>query len=364
MKIAICSDYYYPKLGGISSHIDDLARSLENRGHEVTIFTKKAKTVEVTPKFKVIRLDTRFGTSKTLDLPDMAALKRAISKEKPDIIHSHHAFSPMALLSLVAGKKLGIKTVLTTHSIQALYDSEYLWKPSSYTFLSPYRKYISNADSLIAVSYAAAEFIKHFSNKKVTIIPNGIRMEQFMPGKKTYDKKSILFVGRLVYRKGAQLLVKSMKQVVRQNANARLTIVGSGYLAPPLRFMINSYSMKDNITIKENLDNSLVIKEYQKANVFAMPSLYGESFGIVLLEAMASKTPIVATNQGGIKEIITHKKTGLLVKQDRVRDLSRNILTLLDQPPLSKKLSQNAFKEVKKYDWNNVVRKIEDVYEH
>lgn len=361
MKIAICSDYFYPKVGGITTHIENLAKNLEKRGHEATIITKNARYDDSVHGLNVRRINSLFYTSKTLDIPTTDELEKILKEINPDVIHAHHAFSPVSLLSLSLGKKLGIKTVLTNHSIQFLYDSDYIWKPSSYA-LFPYRQYIDNADKIIGVSRAATSFISHFTNKEVKIVPNGINVSEFAPEIKEFDGKSILFVGRFVYRKGLHLLLETMREVVKENKEAKLTIAGTGYLGHILKLFVKTLNLQKNVSIKENPEKSKLIELYQKSNVFLMPSIFGESFGIVLLEAMASKTPVVATNQGGIKEVIKHRQTGLLVKKDKIKELTENVTILLNDKELSKKLSSNAYREVKRYDWSKVVKEIEDVY--
>lgn len=111
------------------------------------------------------------------------------------------------------------------------------------------------------------------------------------------------------------------------------------------------------------MSKSELISLYRKASVFVLPSIFGESFGIVLLEATASRTLIVAMAQGGVRETIRHTETGLLVKRNRIKELARDILILLEDKELSERISLNAFREVEKYDWNIIVEKIEKVYE-
>lgn len=362
MKIAICSDYFYPKIGGITTHIEDLAKNLEKRGHSVIIITKKAKFDDRSHGLNVIRINSFFRTSNTIDIPQLTELKNAIKKVKPDIIHTHHAFSPISLFSLAIGKKLKIKRILTNHSIQFLYDFDYLWKPSSY-LLFPYKQYINDANKIIAVSSAAATFISHFTNKEIEVIPNGIDVKSFAPKTKKFSGKNILFVGRFSYRKGLHLLLESMGFIIKENKEIKLTIVGKGYMKSILKLLIRTLNLQKNVVIKENLNKEELISLYKKSDVFVMPSIFGESFGIVLLEAMASKTPIVATKQGGIKEIIVHNRTGLLIERNRPKKFAESIMNLLNNKKLSKKLSSNAYNEVKKYDWNNIIKKIENIYE-
>ncbi|MEM0054092.1 MAG: glycosyltransferase family 4 protein [Nitrososphaeria archaeon] len=362
MRIVLCSDYFYPKIGGITTHIEYLARSLEKRGHDVIILTRKAKFDDGELGLNVIRIDSLFKSSKTIDMPNTLEMEKVIKTIKPDIIHAHHAFSPISLFSILIGKKFGIKTILTNHSIQFFYDFDIFWKPSS-ILLFPIRQLISNADHIIAVSQAAAKFINSFTSKNIVVIPNGINVNEFAPAKKEFDGKSILFVGRFVYRKGLHKLLNIMEHVVQDNKEAHLTIAGSGYLNPFLKTMIKALNLDKNVTIKERPSKSEIIKLYQKSNVFVMPSIYGESFGIVLLEAMASKTPVVATEQGGIIEIIDNGETGLIVKKNEIKKMYEKIIMLLKDKSYCEKISERAFQKVKNYDWKIIAEKIEKVYE-
>jgi len=302
-----------------------------------------------------------FKTSRVLDIPQTSELEKKIKEFKPDVIHGHHAFSPISLLSISIGKKLGIKTVLTNHSIQFLYDFDYMWKPSSY-ILFPYREYIDDADKIIAVSRAAAKFISHFTSKKIEIIGNGISVDEFSPKVKTFDGKSVLFVGRFTYRKGVHVLLEAFQKVKREVEDAHLTLVGSGYFSSIADLLVRALSLSKNVSIIGEVKKEKLVEIYQSSHVFVLPSLYGESFGIVLLEAMASKTPVIASDDGGIKELIKNGKTGFIVKKGDAEELSEKIVELLLDRNLSKKISTAAFEEVKKYDWKNIVKKIEAVY--
>lgn len=363
MKIALCSDYFYPKIGGITVHIESLAKALRARGHEVFIVTKMANFDDEIHGLRVIRVKSLFRSSQTLDIPYTDDLLNVFRVEKPDVIHAHHAFSPISLFSLAIGKKLKIKTVLTNHSIQFLYDVAYLWKPFSY-MLFPLKQYINYADRIIAVSKAAAIFISHFTNKYVEVIPNGVNVCEFAPETKFFDGRSILFVGRLVYRKGIHRLLSVMRNVVDEISDAKLTIIGSGYLSSTIKLAIKTMGLQENVIVKGKVGKIELIEEYRRANVFILPSVFGESFGIVLLEAMASKTPIVAVAQGGVKEVIRDGETGLLVEEmDKVKGLTERVLRLLRDRMLCENIALNAFREVQKYDWNVLVKDIERVYE-
>ena len=358
MKVALCSDFFYPKIGGISAHMEQLAIALQKRGHEVIVVTKKDDYKDNFP-FKVIRINTVLKSSLAIDIPKVDELKKVIKKEKPDVIHAHHAFSPLSLLSIKIGKDFGIKTVLTNHSIQPLYYFDYVWKPSSYV-LFPFKFYLPYADKIIAVSKAAKEFISKFVNKEVEVIPNGIFVEEFRVRKKDYSKKEVLFTGRLVFRKGILNLMKAFKIVKNEEKNVKLKIVGDGYLLPIIKILRMFFD--GHVKVLGKVNREKLIAEYKNSSVFVLPSIFGESFGIVLLEAMASKNAIVASYHGGIKEIIEHKKTGLLFNRWKTKKLAENIIYLLQNEKECKRLAENAFREVKKYDWKRIVKKIEEVY--
>lgn len=362
MRIILSSDYFYPKIGGITTHIEYLAKSLEQKGHEVIILTKKSSFNDASHRLNVVRVNSLFNYSGVLDLPNTDEIDRIIEQVKPDILHAHHAFSPLSLFSLSIAKKRGVATVLTNHSIQFMYNFDLLWRPSSY-ILFPIRQMINNADRIIAVSQAAKEFIRYFTDKDVLTIPNGVSVREFAPEEKEFDGRSILFVGRLVYRKGVHLLLEVMLHVIAEIPDARLTIAGTGYLATFVRYLIKDLGLQRNVTIILKPSRLKLIELYRKANVFVLPSIYGESFGIVALEAMASKTPVVAANQGGISEIVKHRETGFLVEKGNVKLMADYIIQVLEDKSYARAVSEKAFKNVWNYDWSVITPRIEKVYE-
>lgn len=365
MKIALVSDFFHPTLGGIATHMEDLANELIKRGHDVYVIAKKGYHNDSRFKFNVIRVDTILKTYGPLDVPKIKELKKVIEKIDPDVVHSHHMFSPLSLLSLKLGYENGSKTVVTNHSIQVFYDIDYFWRPTSYILL-PHKYYLNYADEIIAVSDAAKDFVKKFIERDdIHVIPNGIFVDDFKPKKKVFNGKDVLFVGRLVHRKGVQTALKAIKYVRKEIKDIRLTIIGKGYMEHYVHLMKNILNIKRNVVLKTDVDSKKKLaKYYRNSNVFIAPSLYGESFGIVILEAMASMTPPIASYQGGIKEIIDHGKTGFMFSRRNAKKLAEYIETLLTDKKLWSKMSKNAYRESKKYDWKKVVKQIEKVYKN
>ena len=368
MKIALCSDWY-PRIGGVTSHMVCLAKELQKLGHEVTIITKNSyggATYEIPLNVKEVNVS--FLPDNVLIPPNLMKLRRILKEEKFDVVHGHHAFVPTSLLSISLAKRLNVPTVLTNHTISFGYSS-CVWTPISYSFLFPYRRYMSKADKIIAVSNAAADFIKRFvDERKVLVVPNPVDDTFFRDGfcKKTLNEKedpTILYVGRLSHRKGLHVLMLAMKHVVEKVPDARLLIVGKGYTGRFVELLARALGLEKNVKLLDLTYPQQLLWLYKMSDVFVLPSIYGESFGIVLLEAMASGVPVVATDVGGVSEVITDNHTGLLVKRGNSKELANAILKVLNSPNLSQKLVRKARKEVMRYRSHIIAKKIESIYE-
>jgi glycosyltransferase involved in cell wall biosynthesis len=160
LKIALCTDWFFPRIGGVSSHVAGLALELEKRGHEVAIITKQTNNINGSKCFQSAKsvqltyVKPLAHISMILVPPNLNEIREVLRKGGFDIVHAHHAFTPTSLLSIAAAKKLGIPAILTNHTIFLISDAGYLWVPTSY-ILFPFRRYVSKADRVIAVSKTA-----------------------------------------------------------------------------------------------------------------------------------------------------------------------------------------------------------------
>ncbi|MCS7119888.1 MAG: glycosyltransferase family 4 protein [Nitrososphaerota archaeon] len=292
-----------------------------------------------------------------------------LKKERVGIVHAHHAFTPTSLISLNIAERLGTPSVLTNHTIFIASDEKYLWIPTSY-LLYPYRKYINKADVITAVSRAAANFIEHFTQEKeILVIPNGVDADRFVcpgslddPQRKTLK---ILYVGRLVYRKGVHILIRAMPEIIKEFPDCSLIIAGKGPMEDFLKMLVKSLDLKDNVKLIGPVPDEKLPALYSQCSIFALPSLYCESFGITLLEAMAAGKPVIASNVGGIPEVITDGLNGLLFRRGDIKDLAEKIIHLLSDRKLAEFLGLRAKYTVRKrYDWDVVAEEVERVYEN
>lgn len=378
MRIALVSDWYYPKVGGVASHMHHLAIHLKKRGHEVSIVTNDLGTgKEEELKELGIGLIKIPGTiSPILGINLTYSLKsnRELGEflRDFDVVHSHHAFTPLALKAVKAGRNLGKATLLTTHSISFSHESS-LWKALGLTF-PLFSHYLSFPHRIIAVSNAAKAFIEHFTDVSVDIIPNGVDDELFRPLSESekdkvkeglgLDGRVVLYVSRMSPRKGPHVLLNAFQRVVKEMDDITLLMIGSGEMLPFLKAQAKFLGIAERVRFMGYAPNELLPKLYAIADVFALPSTTSEAFGIVVLEAMASGVPVVATTVGGIPEVVQKSGSGLLVPPGDEVALGRAIMKILADEDFARKLGEAGRRAVEReYAWRVVAGKIEEAYE-
>jgi len=205
------------------------------------------------------------------------------------------------------------------------------------------------------------------------MVPNGVDVEPYgkvenedlssfrskfaMP-----DEKIVLFVGRLVYEKGVHVLVNAIPKVL-EKVNAKFVVVGNGYMKEQLSNIINYMGLAQKVIFTGFVDDETLRKLQKCADVSVVPSLF-EPFGIVALEAMAAKSPVVVSDTGGLSEIVEHDVTGVKVFPDNPESLAWGITRVLTDEDHAKWLRENAYKRVReKYNWNLIAQQTKDVYE-
>jgi len=360
LKIAIISDAYYPHYSGVTEYAHGLATYLKKFGHSVDIITGSyGECDRIYPAIrigKVISLPA-LGSFATLPIGfDVPQKMRTILKSKRyDVIHLNGPFFPN--LSFFAMKYANCPVVATFHTA-----SEYNPILLAYLYRLIFGEYYKNLSLKIAVSNHALETYKPFIPGEYTIIPNGVDSERFTP----YGEKiewmqkipTILFVGRLDKRKGLHRLLNTLPLVVKKK-KVLLVVVGKGPLYKDYLNMVKKLHLEQFVKFVGRVSEKDLPKYYRSARVYTSPALGNESFGIVLLEAMASGTPVVASNIKGYNEVIEHEKTGLLVDtSDKIR-YSEALVRLLEDDELRKKLIDNALEAInQKYSWACVTKAI------
>ncbi len=373
MKVAMIAESFDAQAGGVAVHVRQLTEFLVRLGVDVEIITSSWKNGEMDAGVPVHVIKGMKDPFFRVNVSPWASkeMKEILEAGDFDIVHAHHAFSRTPLSALNVAKNLGIKAVLTTHTVSFMPDYEYMWGALSYSY-PVYRLMLSKADRIIAVSSAAERFISYFTDVPTTVIPNGVDTSAFRNIAKDDARKlmgfddspSFLYVGRLVSKKGLFTLLLAFRNVKKEIPDARLRIAGKGKLKSVLKSMSKAMRMEDSVEFLGYVPDNKMNALFSSADIFVLPSSFGESFGIVLLESMASGTPVIGTQVGGIDEILGGGKYGLLVPPSEPGKLSEAMIALMKDEERRRILSKRGLKRARnEYDWRIVAKKVMETYE-
>jgi phosphatidylinositol alpha-mannosyltransferase len=372
MKIGVVSPYDWSYPGGVREHIRHLASQFTSMGHEVRVLAPATRATHT-----LLDEHTFYGMGKTAPVPINGSIARiaidptlawrvrnVLKQENFDILHIHEPLVPG--LSLTALRFSNTLTVGTFHAFAhpKVASTQYLAYASATPFLRPYFRRLAGR---IAVSSAAQQFASHYFPADYRIIPNGVDLERFNPNvlplpQLMDGKQNILFVGRFERRKGAKFLIRAIPRIREQHPNTRFIFVGEGRLRPGIQRVVQQHGWKDVIFTGYITDSELP-RYFSSAHVFCAPATGGESMGIVLLESMASGTPVVASNIPGYATVVRPGIDGLLSAPRNSEELAQAISTLLKSENLRQKFIHTGLQQVHAYAWPYVARTILDYYE-
>jgi phosphatidylinositol alpha-mannosyltransferase len=369
MKICLVSPYDFAREGGVNQHILWLAENFRAMGHEVKIMAPTSadeaeEEDEVGQGIPIYHVGTVMPIKAngsvariTLSLNLSGQVKSILQREQFDVIHLHEPLMPALPLTVLAYSK-GLN-VGTFHAFSQSNIGYYYARPIL-------RLFWGKLDGKIAVSEPAVEFISQYFKGNYEIIPNGVdltRFEQKAEPLPQYNdgKLNILFVGRFnERRKGLKFLLRAFNYVKREIPNARLIIVGKGEIKGYRRYLLRN-DIQDVIFTGFVPDEELP-RYYQSSHVFCAPSTGGESFGIVLLEAMASGLPVVASDIPGYASVLDHGKQGLLVEPRNSESLAMALIHVLADAGMRKKMAEAGKEKAAQYSWQKVSQRVLDFY--
>ncbi|MEO9476649.1 MAG: glycosyltransferase family 4 protein [Cyclobacteriaceae bacterium] len=363
MKIAQVCPYDFSRPGGVKSHIESLSKYLQRAGHDVKILAPKP-SVQQTNVY-------HFGGNKSINLggtkidinialgSDRKSLKNFLKEEKFDIIHFHTFWNP--LLPFQIRRFSNSKYITTFHDTP---KNQFVGKNIMPIAAKGVFKLM---DAIISVSETQASYINRFSRREISIIPNGIDLELYSKpispiNRFKDDKLNILFLSRLEPRKGLIYALESYKTLKSANSNLRLLIAGDGDERQLAEKMISEHNLSD-VEMLGFVSETEKLQLLKTADIYLAPAIYGESFGIVLLEAMAMGTPLVGfANEGYLNVISGMQKEYFAEPRDSV-SLTAMLKKLCEDPNIRSTLSQKGLEKVKNYDWPLVTSEILKMYE-
>jgi len=367
MKIGLVCPYSVNKHGGVLEVVLALKAELDARGHSVKIITPKPRRGEFsdTPDMIFIGSSTDFRTmshttgqvSSTVDNDDIDALLEA---EKFDILHFHEPWVP--LLSRQLLQRSTSVNIATFHAKVP----ETLMARTVIKVVTPYLKSVMKyLDQLTAVSDSGAEYAAGLTDQPITIIPNGIdlaKYQQASKAKKKTDTKTILYIGRLERRKGVQYLLKAYSILAQNNPDIKLLIAGDGQEREKLELLAEDLHLP-NVSFLGYVSEDLKLELLADADLFCSPAVFGESFGIVLLEAMATGTVCVVGNNSGYIDVLQELGAISIVNPHDTEEFARRLDVLLHQDGLRTLWQKWAKDYVQQFSYPHIVDRYEELYE-
>jgi phosphatidylinositol alpha-mannosyltransferase len=365
VKIAQVTPYDIAHPGGVGQHIYHLQREFEQMGHEVVVMAPRSARggLEVRPGFygvgRPIPIPANGSQARLMfDVTLYNAVKEVMQQEQCDVVHLHEPLTP--LLPYIVLLNSQSVNVATFHAARATNP----W----YSMLKPYFGFLmSRLDSRICVSEPARTMIQQYFPDTYKVIPNGIDIDRYNESVVPFPWAAdgtprILFVGRFnEARKGFKHLLRALPLVQQQFPDARLIVVGPGDKTK-FHDLISRHQIRGVDFVGEVTSEELP-RYYASCDAFSAPSIHGESFGLVLLEAMATGKPVVASRIPGYASVVTHNRDGVLVEPKDAMSLALAIVRLFSDSDLRARLSVEGRRTAEIYAWPRVAARILEVYQ-
>jgi len=366
MKIGIVCPYDWAVPGGVSIHIRDLALELMSRGHEVNVLaptsdesvlpqwvTSGGSPIAISYNGSVARITFGYKATKRV--------QNWINKGNFDVLHIHEPLTP-SLSALACWSAKG-PIVGTFHS--AMDKSRIL--SAGYGLAQTVLEKLS---ARVAVSELARNTVVEHVGGDAVLIPNGVHTESFIkaepfeypPFNGKRDKHAIAFLGRFEEsRKGFSILLNAFEAIAEEYPDHYLLVAGPGDSVEAIKDLPESLHSRVNFLGRVSDEDKA--RMLQSSGMYIAPNTGGESFGIVLLEAMACHTPVIASNLPAFNRVLDFGNSGLLFENEDANSLANAIRqTIVDSSTVEQRV-QDAFERVQSFDWSRVATDLIDVYE-
>ncbi|KAJ2787240.1 Phosphatidylinositol N-acetylglucosaminyltransferase GPI3 subunit [Coemansia interrupta] len=370
LSICMVSDFFYPSMGGVESHLYNNSQCLMQRGHKVVIVThaygQRRGVRYLAGGLKVYYIPAQIVYSNA-SLPTFFCtfpiFRQIFIREQVEIVHGHQAFSTFCHEAILHARSMGLKTVFTDHSLLGFGDA-------SGIFINKLLKFtLSDVHHAICVSHTSKEntvLRAALEPQQVSVIPNAIIAEQFEPDGSARDPRwiTVVVLSRLVYRKGVDLLVAAVPRICAQHARVRFVIGGDGPKRIDLEQMREQHQLQDRVELLGSVAASDVRHVLVRGDIFLNTSLT-EAFCIAIVEAASCGLLVVSTRVGGIPEVLPrHMVTFAAPEEDAVVEALSATVELVGSCASHAELAPEHFhRQVKRmYSWHDVAERTERVY--
>jgi phosphatidylinositol alpha-mannosyltransferase len=356
------SPYGYPHPGGVNEHVRYTYEAMRRLGHDVWIITSKYGKQRAN-EAHIIRLGTGWAFPAngsvgrvTLGWRFKEQAREVLAEHRFDILHFHEPFVPFLSPTILEASET--VNIATFHAFGGFSPSYWVGRHFAGGLAS-------RLHGRIAVSGAARHFISRYFPGEYRIIPNGVNLERFADAEPYEELRdgtlNILFVGRLEERKGLIHLLKAYQRLRKRHVDARLLVVGAGPKLREYRRFVGLRGIRD-VEFLGRVSDEEKARYFASADIFCAPATGQESFGIVLLEAMAAGVPIVATDNHGYKNVVQRGAQGLLVEPRKPRALAAALYTLALDPDLRDRMGEAGRARAPEYSWDRVTEQVVAFY--
>ncbi len=370
MRILAVTPYYHPEGGGLERYAHEILSRLAAQGHDVhaVSFTTHQAGRQTRAGVTVQRVDPLLCLGNTPIHPTfLGTVTDAIDRVQPDVVVAHTPVPFPAEMAYLAASKAQVPIVVTYHAGRLQGSTPWLDTLASLDRVTLEGRMLTGADQLIAVGPYVRDNALAGHREKVTVIPPGVDTDRFTPGGASDGPSggsNILFVGPLdtAYRwKGVDVLWEAFERVHRQIPEATLTLIGKGDRFDA--FAKRAEPLGDAVRLLGRVPDDQLIAEYRDAAIAVLPSTTdAEAFGMVLAEANACGTPVVASDIGGIPDLVRDGDNGLLARPGDPDDLAGRLLQLLEDPAAADRMGQRGrARMVCDHDWDDLATATERV---
>lgn len=284
-------------------------------------------------------------------------------RDKPDVLHVHWPF-PHGLMAFPTSKLLGIPMVFSFHGAELLMMKKF-------DFVKPMLKWLTKRASAVTVNSSFTRKIlqDNVYDGDLSVIPYGLTIEAKEPKSRSQeDIPKLLFVGRLDERKGLRYLLDAMPEILADQP-VELRIVGKGHLEQDVKAQCNEMGLDKSVTFLGFITKEELADEYASCDVFVLPAIVDskgdtEGLGIVMIEALAHRKPVIASNVGGISDVIKNGKTGTLIPEKNPKALAMAVLTTLNNPEQANSLAQAGLADIQaRFNWQRILLQWQAVFD-
>jgi glycosyltransferase involved in cell wall biosynthesis len=379
LKIALVTDTYFPRINGVATSTQIFAEEFAKLGHEVHIYAPAfPNSIDDSENFKVYRFPSMylfFDPEDRLGLPNKdKKLVQQFIDNKYDIVHTQTPFT-IGGPAVKWARKSGAKVVHTYHTLFAAYTEHYLWflpKALGIWYAeSTSRRYCNSCDLLITPSTEMQNVLASYRvQKPIEVIPTGIRLERFigkdgnrfrkMKGYQPEDKL-LLFMGRVAEEKNIDFLLKVVDRLKNKVPHLKFLIAGEGAAKKRLEKMVDELQLQDVVHFAGYLSKEDWRDCYAGSDLFVFASVT-ETQGLVVTEAMAAGTPVVAVGEMGIKDVMASNKGGLVTKLDE-DEFTDAVYRMMTDKALYEQKKSETLAEADKWSSTSMAKRMISAYE-